>query len=105
MSVPSYITAVFQKKAEQKTNGIPKKPANPLSYPKSSAPFSAELFKNPTSEYRACPFWAWNNKLDKAQLLRQIDYFEAMGMGGFHVRNKLKLSFVCANSYYRCTYV
>jgi len=29
--------------------------------------------------------WSWNNKLDKAQLLRQIDYFQEMGMGGFHV--------------------
>jgi hypothetical protein len=60
-------------------------PANPLSYPKSALPFSKELFTNPTSEYRGCPFWAWNNKLDKEQLLRQIDNFEAMGMGGFHM--------------------
>jgi hypothetical protein len=87
MSIPSLITAAFQKTAGQSTNGATKKPVNPLSYPKSSAPFSAELFENPTSEYRGCPFWAWNNKLDKAQLLRQIDYFEAMGMGGFHVSN------------------
>jgi hypothetical protein len=61
------------------------KPVNPLSYPKSAMPFSMELFKNPTSEYRGCPFWAWNNKLDKDQLLRQIDNFAAMGMGGFHM--------------------
>jgi hypothetical protein len=73
------------KKASHDVNGITNKPVNPLSYPKSSAPFSAELFKKPTSEYRGCPFWAWNNKLDKTQLLRQIDYFEAMGMGGVHV--------------------
>src|SRR5271170_4769687 len=66
------------------------KPANPLSYPKSALPFSRELFKNPTSEYRGCPFWAWNSKLDKVQLLRQIDYFKAMGMGGFHVSGILK---------------
>jgi hypothetical protein len=62
-----------------------KKSANPLSYPKSGLPFSSELFRNPTSEYRGCPFWAWNNKLDKDQLLRQIDYFAEMGMGGFHM--------------------
>ena len=61
------------------------KAANPLSYPKSALPFSKELFKNPTSEYRGCPFWAWNNKLDKDQLLRQIDNFADMGMGGFHM--------------------
>ena len=34
---------------------------------------SDELFKNPTSEYRAAPFWAWNCELDKAELLRQIE--------------------------------
>jgi hypothetical protein len=61
------------------------KPANPLSYPQSGLPFSKELFKNPTSEYRGCPFWAWNNKLDKDQLRRQIDNFADMGMGGFHM--------------------
>jgi hypothetical protein len=58
---------------------------NPLSYPQSSLPFSRTLFKNPTSEYRGCPFWAWNNKLNKDQLLKQIDNFAEMGMGGFHI--------------------
>jgi hypothetical protein len=90
MSIPLFVTAAFQKKAGESTNGS-SKPVNPLSYPKSTAPFSAELFKNPTSEYRGCPFWAWNTKLDQAQLLRQIDYFEAMGMGGFHVSDILRL--------------
>ena len=61
------------------------KPDNPLTYPKSALPFSKELFKNPTSEYRGCPLWAWNNKLNKEQLLRQIDDFTIMGMGGFHM--------------------
>ena len=93
MSIPSLIATAFPKSAGQRTNDATKKPVNPLSYPKSSAPFSAELFKNPTSEYRGCPFWAWNNKLDKAQLLRQIDYFEAMGMGGFHVSDLSKPAF------------
>jgi hypothetical protein len=91
MSTLSFITTAFQKKAGETTNIPSQKPANPLSYPKSTAPFSAELFKNPTSEYRGCPFWAWNTKLDQAQLLRQIDYFEAMGMGGFHVSDILTL--------------
>lgn len=58
-----------------------KSPANPLSYPKASESYSSELFKNPTAEYRGMPFWAWNNKLNKDQLLRQIDIFAEMGMG------------------------
>ncbi len=46
---------------------------------------SKELFKNPTSEYRGAPFWAWNCKLDKDDLLWQIDNFKDMGLGGFHM--------------------
>ncbi len=44
-----------------------------------------ELFKNPTSEYRGAPFWAWNCDLDEKELLRQIDIFKEMGLGGFHM--------------------
>ncbi|KAH7400177.1 hypothetical protein BKA64DRAFT_671303 [Cadophora sp. MPI-SDFR-AT-0126] len=58
---------------------------NPLTYPKSSEAFSKKLFENPTSEYRGCPLWAWNTKLEKEQLKRQIDNFADMGMGGFHM--------------------
>ena len=104
MSIPSFITAAFQKKAGESTNGCSKKPVNPLTYPRSTAPFSAELFKNPTSEYRGCPFWAWNNKLNQAQLLRQIDCFEAMGMGGFHVRDIFKVLVDFAKAWRRFTY-
>lgn len=46
---------------------------------------SNELFKNPTSEFRGTPFWAWNTKLDDETLLEQIDIFKEMGMGGFHM--------------------
>ncbi|MBR2876706.1 MAG: hypothetical protein IKC01_06180 [Clostridia bacterium] len=53
---------------------------------------SKELFKNPTSEYRGTPFWAWNDYLEKNELSRQIDVFKEMGLGGFHmhVRTGLK---------------
>ena len=44
-----------------------------------------ELFKNPTAEYRGTPFWAWNCELDEKELLRQIDVFKEMGLGGFHM--------------------
>ena len=41
-------------------------------YKKNSAPdLSDELFMNPTCEYRGTPFWAWNGKLSKEELLRQ----------------------------------
>jgi hypothetical protein len=84
--IPSFISTAFLAKAGHGGKDPAGKPANPLSYPKSATPFSAELFKNPTSEYRGCPLWSWNNKLNKEQLLRQIDNFRDMGLGGFHVR-------------------
>lgn len=46
---------------------------------------SIDLFKNPTSEYRGTPFWAWNTELDEKELIRQIDIFKEMGLGGFHM--------------------
>jgi len=60
-----------------------KKSPNPLSYPKSGETYSSELFKKPTSEYRGFPFWAWNTKLNKDELIRQIGVFEEMGMGQY----------------------
>ena len=55
-------------------------------YKKNSAPkLSMELFKNPTAEYRGTPFWAWNCKLEKDELLWQIDNFKKMGFGGAHM--------------------
>ena len=55
-------------------------------YPKNNEQtLSAELFQNPTSEYRGTPFWAWNGVLDDEELKRQIDIFKTMGLGGFHM--------------------
>lgn len=50
------------------------------------------LFKFPTSEYRAAPFWAWNCKLNKELLNRQIDYLKEMGFGGFHIHSRTGMS-------------
>ena len=50
------------------------------------------LFENPTSEYRATPFWAWNCDLQKDELLRQIDIFKEMGLGGFHMHCRAGMS-------------
>ena len=54
-------------------------------YPKKQEPLTLEDFQNPGSEYRGAPFWAWNGKLDKQTLLDQIDVFQQMGFGGFHM--------------------
>jgi hypothetical protein len=85
LQIPTFIKTALQGRARSEEPTLAMVSPNPLSYPKSALPFCSDLFQNPTSEYRGCPFWAWNGKLDTAQLLRQIDYFEAMGMGGFHM--------------------
>ncbi len=54
-------------------------------YPKNSTPFSIEQFENPGSEYRATPFWAWNNKPESEELCWQIEQLKKLGYGGFHM--------------------
>lgn len=55
-------------------------------YPRSKEPkLSDELFREPGREYRATPFWAWNCELEKEELLRQLEVFKKMGMGGAHM--------------------
>lgn len=55
---------------------------------KKSDSLDMELFKSPTSEYRAAPFWAWNCKLEKEELLWQIEQLKKMGFGGFHMHSR-----------------
>ena len=47
-----------------------------------------KLFETPTSEYRGTPFWSWNTKLEKNELLWQIEQLKAMGFGGFHMHSR-----------------
>ena len=55
-------------------------------YKKSDAKIlNLELFKNPTSEYRCAPFWAWNCELEKKELEWQLEVFKEMGFGGAHM--------------------
>ena len=81
----TFLSSLLGRGQSTAVDGTSKEIKNPLSYPKSKMPFDDALFESPTSEYRGAPFWAWNHKLDQAQLLRQIDNFAEMGMGGFHM--------------------
>ncbi len=49
------------------------------------------LIKNPPSEYRAKPFWSWNGKLDREELLRQVEVLHGMGFGGFFMHSRTGL--------------
>ena len=61
-----------------------------------SKDLNIELFKYPTSEYRGAPFWAWNCKLEKDELVKQIEELKAMGYGGYHmhVRNGMATEYL-----------
>jgi hypothetical protein len=48
-------------------------------------------FKNPGAEWRAKPFWSWNGDLEKDELIRQIEVFREMGMGGFFMHSRVGL--------------
>ncbi len=62
-------------------------------YKKNTAPsLTDELFRNPTSEYRGTPFWAWNGDLKADELSRQIEIFKEMGLGGFHMHVRTGMS-------------
>jgi hypothetical protein len=48
-------------------------------------------FRNPSSQYRSKPFWAWNGKLQTSELRRQIRVMRTMGMGGFFMHSRVGL--------------
>ena len=61
-------------------------------YPENEKPTLSEaLFRHPGSEYRAAPFWAWNCKLEREELLRQLDVLKEMGMGGAFLHSRVGL--------------
>ena len=51
-----------------------------------------QTFKNPGIGYQGIPFWAWNGKLEKDELLRQVDVLKKMGMGGFFMHSRTGLN-------------
>ncbi len=49
-------------------------------------------FADPPREFGIIPFWFWNDDLDEAELLRQIQAFHAKGFGGFVPHARIGLS-------------
>ncbi len=48
-------------------------------------------FKSPGVYYRGKPFWSWNGKLEKDELLRQVDVLKEMGFGGYFMHSRTGL--------------
>jgi hypothetical protein len=55
-----------------------------------------QTFSNPPTSLRGAPFWSWNDKLEPAELARQIRDMKAHGMGGFfmHSRDGLETEYM-----------
>ncbi len=52
--------------------------------------------KNVHNDYRALPFWSWNDKLDKTLLKEQIQEMKKAGLGGYfmHARGGLETPYM-----------
>lgn len=48
-------------------------------------------FANPGPEWRGKPFWSWNGRLDRDELIRQVHVLHEMGMGGFFMHSRTGL--------------
>lgn len=48
-------------------------------------------FQNPGAAYRGKPFWAWNGRLEKSEILRQVHVMKDMGFGGFFMHSRTGL--------------
>lgn len=46
------------------------------------------LFRNPSSEYRGAPFWAWNCRVSREDVDHILEDLKAMGMGGAHLHSR-----------------
>ena len=59
--------------------------------------------KKAAKEFGGLPFWSWNDKLEKEELLRQIHNMKDIGFNGFfmHARGGLKTEY-CSKEWYDC---
>ena len=46
--------------------------------------------------YRCIPFWSWNDVLDEERLVKQVEWMNENGVGGFfmHARGGLKTEYL-----------
>lgn len=52
--------------------------------------------KQVEKQYRCVPFWSWNDKLNKDELVKQVEWMNENGVGGFfmHARGGLKTEYL-----------
>ncbi len=48
-------------------------------------------FQEPGPEYRSAPFWSWNEKMEPAEVCRQLDLMKQGGYGGGFMHSRIGL--------------
>ena len=48
-----------------------------------------QTFSKPGPRFRGAPCWSWNTSVTGSLIMNQIDIFEKMGYGGFHIHPRL----------------
>ncbi len=54
--------------------------------------FDFEKFQNPSNDFRAIPFWSWNEEMRPDEIRKQIDLIEQGGWGGAFVHSRVGLT-------------
>ena len=59
--------------------------------------------KEVEKKYRSLPFWSWNDELDKDKLVKQVEWMNDNGIGGFfmHARGGLKTGYL-SEKWFEC---
>lgn len=47
-----------------------------------------QRFRNPGSEFRSFPFWAWNDKMNTEMVREQVEWMKQAGNGGFFIHSR-----------------
>ena len=59
--------------------------------------------KQTEKKYRSLPFWSWNDELEPDKLVKQIEWMDENGIGGFfmHARGGLKTEYL-GKKWFQC---
>ena len=59
--------------------------------------------KEVEKNYQCIPFWSWNDELDEVELVKQVEWMNENGVGGFfmHARGGLKTEYL-GEKWFRC---
>jgi len=61
--------------------------------------FDPRLFKDPEPAFRSIPFWSLNDRLDPAELKRQLAAFKLGGFGGAYLHSRIGLLTPCLGKF------